>query len=268
MNEFKVQNIIHLQNNIFSRLFVGQNLITLNEVDSTNTYLKNILSISRPVSEGTVIMAESQYAGRGQQQNKWHSEPGKNLAFSILLNPVFLPVANQFDLTRAISLGVYDALQPLLGDGLKIKWPNDVYYNDGKLGGILIENILQGHKIKHSVIGIGLNINQADFPDWVPNPVSVKQILQRDEDKNAILSDICSHIEGWYLKLKAGKADEIREAYLSILYWLNQPRKFRSNGEMFEGAIKTVRENGLLVVENNFNTELEFNFKQIEFLNK
>jgi BirA family biotin operon repressor/biotin-[acetyl-CoA-carboxylase] ligase len=213
-------------------------------------------------------MAESQYAGRGQQQNKWHSEPGKNLAFSILLNPSFLAVPDQFDLTRVISLGVYDALKPLLGDGLKIKWPNDVYYNDGKLGGILIENILQGHKIKHSVIGIGLNINQAEFPDWVPNPISVKQILQRDEDKLAILSDICSHIEAWYLKLKANKLEQIRQAYLSILYWLNQPHQFRSNGEMFEGTIKSVRNSGHLVVENNFNTELEFSFKQIEFLNR
>jgi BirA family biotin operon repressor/biotin-[acetyl-CoA-carboxylase] ligase len=213
-------------------------------------------------------MAESQYAGRGQQQNKWHSEPGSNLAFSILLNPVFLPVGNQFDLTRVVSLGVYDALHQFLGDGLKIKWPNDVYYNDGKLGGILIENILQGYKIKHSVIGIGLNINQTDFPDWVPNPASVKQILQRNEDKLAILSDICSHIEGWYLKLKAGKTEDVRHAYLSILYWLNRQGQFRSNGETFAGTIKNVRENGLLVVENNLNEELEFNFKQIEFLNK
>ncbi len=267
MNDFKVQNIIHLQNNIFSRLFVGQNLITLNEVDSTNSYLKDILTNTKPV-EGTVIMAESQYAGRGQQQNKWHSEPRKNLAFSILLNPSFLPVSNQFELTRVVSLGVYDALKPLLGDGLKIKWPNDVYYNDSKLGGILIENLVQGTKIKHSVIGIGLNINQTDFPAWVPNPASVKQILQRDEDKLAILSDICGHIEGWYLKLKGGRADEIHNAYLRILYWLNQPGKFRSNGETFEGTIKNVRDNGLLVVENNLNSELEFSFKQIEFLNK
>ncbi|MGN6180667.1 MAG: biotin--[acetyl-CoA-carboxylase] ligase [Mucilaginibacter sp.] len=256
-----------MQNNIFSRLFVGQNLITLSEVDSTNTYLKNILANSKPV-EGTVIMAESQYAGRGQQQNRWHSEPGKNLSFSILLNPIFLPIANQFDLTRVVSLGVHDALKPLLGDYLKVKWPNDVYYKDGKLGGILIENILQGQKIKHSVIGIGLNINQQEFPEWVPNPASVKQILQRDEDLKAILLDICSHVEAWYLKLKAGKADEIRHAYLSILYRLNQRHQFRSNGETFEGTIKNVKNNGILVLEDNLNTELEFSFKQIEFLNK
>ena len=123
-----------MQNNIFSGLFVGQNFVSIKEVDSTNTFLKNLVSNSKPVIEGTVIMAESQYAGRGQQNNGWHAEAGKNLTFSILLKPSFLPLADQFDLTRAISLGVFDALLPLLGDKLKIKWPNDIYYANNKLG--------------------------------------------------------------------------------------------------------------------------------------
>jgi BirA family transcriptional regulator, biotin operon repressor / biotin---[acetyl-CoA-carboxylase] ligase len=257
-----------LQNNTFSGLFVGQNLITIKEVDSTNNFLKDTLSNSKPLPEGTVIMAESQYAGRGQQQNRWHSEDGKNLTFSLLLNPAFLPVANQFDLTRAISLGVYDGLKPLLGDQLKIKWPNDIYYADKKLGGMLIENLLQGSQIKQSVIGIGLNVNQETFPDWVPNPTSVFQILQRNEDLQVILSHICNNIEAWYLNLKAGKTAMIREAYLSILYWLNEEHAFRSNGIDFSGTIKNVKDNGVLVVRHNINTEIEYSFKEIEFLNK
>jgi len=257
-----------LQNNIFSGLFVGQNLITIKEVDSTNTFLKNTLSNSKPLPEGTVIMAESQYAGRGQQQNRWHSQDGKNLTFSLLLNPTFLPIANQFDLTRVISLGVFNAFEPLLGAQLKIKWPNDIYYADGKLGGILIENLLQGSQIKQSIIGIGLNINQDNFPDWVPNPVSVKQILQQDYDLKTLLSDICRNIEAYYLNLKAGKIDFIRKMYLEHLYWLNEVHSFRSNGSVFKGIIKNVKDNGLLMVENSFETELEFSFKEIEFLNR
>ena len=257
-----------MQNNIFSGLFVGQNLITLKEVDSTNTFLKNISSNSKPVPEGTVIMAESQYAGRGQQQNKWSSDPGKNLTFSILLNPTFLAVAEQFDLTRVVSLGVHDALEPLLGDQLKIKWPNDVYYGNKKLGGILIENLLQGSQIKQSIIGIGLNINQDAFPDWVPNPVSLKQILQQDYDLRALLSEICKHIEPYYLNLKAGKKDFVRKAYLDRLYWLNRHSPFRSNDSIFEGEIKGVRDNGLLVIKNNIGAEIEFSFKEVEFLNR
>jgi len=256
-----------LQNNIFSGLFVGQNLITLKEVDSTNTFLKNTLSNSKPLPEGTVIMAESQFAGRGQQQNRWHSDPGKNLTFSLLLNPGFLAIADQFDLTRAISLGVYDVLKPSLGNKLKIKWPNDIYYADKKLGGMLIENLLQGSRIKHSVIGIGLNINQGDFPQELPHATSLKQILQQDYDLRLLLSEICNNIEGWYLQLKAGKFSLVRESYLSRLYWLNEQHSYRANGDIFDGIIKNVKNNGMLVVHNNFETELEFTFKQIEFLN-
>jgi BirA family biotin operon repressor/biotin-[acetyl-CoA-carboxylase] ligase len=256
-----------LQNNTNSGLFVGQNLIILKEVDSTNTFLKNIPSNSKPLPEGTVIMAESQYAGRGQQQNKWNSEPGKNLTFSLLLYPAFLPVANQFNLTRVVSLGVYDALKPLLGDALKIKWPNDIYYGDKKLGGMLIENSIQGSQLKQSIIGIGLNVNQQDFPDWVPNPTSIFQILHTDEDIRLILSQICSNIEAWYLNLRAGKTAAIKQAYMSCMYWLNEAHNFRSNGEIFEGIIKDVRDNGVLVIQTN-NTEKEFSFKEIEFLNR
>jgi len=255
-----------LQNNIFSGLFVGQNFVTIKEVDSTNNFLKQLASNSKPVIEGTVIMAENQTAGRGQQQNGWHAEPGKNLTFSILLKPSFLPVTQQFDLVRAVSLGVFDALQPLLGDGLKIKWPNDIYYGNRKLGGMLIENMIQGGQIKNAIVGIGLNINQQNFPDYLPNATSVKQILQQDYDLNTLLSDICRHIEAYYLNLKAGKILFVRETYLNRLYRLNEQQEYKSKDGQFTGTIKSVRDNGILVVERNNNEELEFSLKEIEFV--
>jgi BirA family biotin operon repressor/biotin-[acetyl-CoA-carboxylase] ligase len=257
-----------LQNNIFSGLFVGQNLVTIKQVDSTNSFLKNLLSNSKPVPEGTVIMAEEQYAGRGQQQNTWHSEPGKNLTFSLLLKPHFLSVGDQFDLNRAASLGVYDALQPILGDQLKIKWPNDIYYGDRKLGGMLIENTIQGGQLKDSVIGIGLNINQENFPSGASNATSVKQILQKDYDLTLLLSEICKYIEVYYLKLKAGQIDFVRNAYLSRLYWLNEVKRFESNDGIFNGTVKNVLPNGLLVIEDTNGRQLEFNLKELKFLNK
>jgi BirA family biotin operon repressor/biotin-[acetyl-CoA-carboxylase] ligase len=266
LNDLELQ-FITLQNNIFSGLFVGQNLITIKQVDSTNDFLKNTLSNSKPLPEGTVIMAESQYAGRGQQQNRWHSEAGKNLTFSLLLKPSFLPLTQQFDLTRAVSLGIINALEPLLGEKLKIKWPNDIYYADGKLGGILIENMVQGSQIKNSIIGIGLNINQESFSLDVPNAVSVKQILHRDYDLKLILSEICKNIEAAYLNLKAGRFDLVRKAYLERLYWLNEDKMFKAKGIIFNGRIKDVKDNGLLIV-NDGTTDVEFNLKGIEFLNK
>jgi BirA family biotin operon repressor/biotin-[acetyl-CoA-carboxylase] ligase len=210
-----------LQNNAFSGLFIGHNLVTLTEVDSTNNFLKQALANSTPLTEGTVIMAESQYAGRGQQLNKWHSEPGKNLTFSVLLKPSFLAVNQQFDLTIAISVGIVKALQKVLGNGVKIKWPNDVYFNDGKLGGVLIENMVQGLQIKNTIIGIGLNINQVSFSAKVPNPVSVKQILHRDYDVKLLLAEICSCIEAAYLMLKTGNIEPLKAFYLQNLYWMN-----------------------------------------------
>ena len=212
-------------------------------------------------------MAESQYAGRGQQQNRWHSEDGKNLTFSLLLKPVFLPVTQQFDLTRAISLGIINALEPYLGDQLKIKWPNDIYYADGKLGGILIENLVQGNQIKNSVIGIGLNINQESFPLEVPNAVSLKQILHRHYDLRLLLSEICQNIEAAYLNLKAGRFELVRKAYLERLYWLNEDKIFKASGQIFKGTIENVKDNGLLIVNNGAETS-EYNQKEIEFLNK
>jgi len=248
-------------------VFVAQNLVTLKEVDSTNTFLKNLLSNSEPVPEGTVILAESQIAGRGQQQNKWYSSAGESLAFSLLLKPGFLPLAQQFNLIRIVSLGVYDALLPLVGSELKIKWPNDIYVGNRKLGGILIENQVQGNVIKNAIAGIGLNINQTYFPDWVPNAISLRQILHTDYDLKALMFEICSRIGYWYVKLKEGNESQIHEAYTAALYWLNKQGRFKAQDIIFGGVITGVNKNGLLQVQQGSGIS-QYNLKEIEFLNK
>lgn len=241
--------------------------MTLTEVDSTNNFLKQSLTNSTPFAEGTVIMAESQFAGRGQQQNRWHSEPGKNLTVSILLKPSFLPIGQQFDLNVAISVGIIKALQKVLGNNVKTKWPNDIYYGDNKLGGVLIENILQGSQIKNSVVGIGLNVNQDVFSPDAPNATSVKQILHRDYDLKALLAQICNEIEAAYLKLRAGNFEQLKTFYLQNLYWLNELRPFKSNDKVFDGTIQDVSPNGQLTVSIDGELRL-YNFKEIEFLIK
>jgi BirA family biotin operon repressor/biotin-[acetyl-CoA-carboxylase] ligase len=254
-----------LQNNNFLRAFVGQNLVTLKEVDSTNTFLKYILANSAPVPDGTVIMAESQVAGRGQQQNKWYSSAGESLAFSILLKPQFLSVSQQFCLTQVVSIAVYETLQPLVGNTLKIKWPNDIYIGSRKLGGILIENQVQGGSIKNAIVGIGLNVNQTNFPDWVPNAVSLRQILQTDYDLKALLFEICDHVEQWYIKLKQGLDSQLNEAYLEALYLMNKVGRFKVQDAIFEGMITGVSPEGLLQVKHNDQIKV-YNLKEIEFL--
>ena len=257
-----------MQNNTFSTLFVGQNLIKLLAVDSTNTFLKDLVSKSEPVPEGTVIMADHQFAGRGQQENKWVAEPGKNLTISILLKPKFLALNQQFLLNMVISIAINNVLTKLVGTGITVKWPNDIYYLDKKLGGILIENTIVGNAIKTAVIGIGLNVNQPYFDEELSiKAISLHQILQEDVNLTELLSEICSRIESLYLQLKAGNHTFLRTAYVNALYKINKPSMYRHNGEVFEGTIKGISDLGLLNVERDGILN-HFNFKEIEFLNQ
>jgi len=255
-----------LQNNTFSTLFVGQNLIKLSDVDSTNNYLKLLVSKSEPLPEGTVIMADNQFAGRGQQQSSWQSEPGKNLTFSVYLKPGFLPVQKQFLLNMAVSVALNDALTAFTGLGFKIKWPNDIYFGQQKLGGILIENLLSGSSYKTGIIGIGLNINQVEFSEALKkNAISLSQILHKNVNLIALLAVICSHIESKYLKLRANNYPFLQSDYLKKLFWFNEIGRFSHDGEIFEGVITAVSEQGLLVI-NRDGLEKAYNFKEVEFL--
>lgn len=255
-----------MQNNTFSGLFVGQNLITLKEVASTNTFLKDALSKSTPLLEGTVILAEKQLVGRGQADNSWISEPGKNLTFSILLNPSFLQVDKQFELNKAISLALNDVMANYAGNYARIKWPNDSYIGNKKIGGMLIENIVYGNKIRHAIIGIGLNINQTNFPRYLKNVTSFKQFLQRDFDLQALLVEICNAVEARYLQLKSGHNAQITAEYLEKLYLRNEWALFKFDGEIQSGKISGITEAGRLQLETG-NEIRQFDSKEIEFVN-
>lgn len=254
-----------MQNNIFLGLFVGHNIVTLKEVASTNSWLKLALSKSTPLPEGTVIMAEAQFAGRGQKNSTWQSEPGKNLTFSILLNPRFLDVQRQFDLNIAISLAINDVLSNYFGESATIKWPNDSYIGDAKIGGILIENLVQGNQIKHAIIGIGLNINQADFSKVLQNVTSFKKILHTDYDLNRLKNEICGSVEARYLQLKAGKYLDLHAAFLDKLYLLNIWADFKIDNTVQQARIYGVSAEGFLQVETE-NGIRQFGMKEIEFI--
>lgn len=261
---FKFNYNYTLQNNIFLTLFVGQNLVKLQEVDSTNSYLKNLLSNSKPLIEGTVIMAENQTAGRGQSNNKWWSENGKNLTLSIYLKPSFLSVNQQFELNKAVSLGVADCLIPILGNQCRLKWPNDIYFHDKKIGGILIENSTKGYQIKDSVIGIGLNVNQKDFGELENRASSLSKILHQDYDLENLLMQLCQSIESRYLQLKAKKNDLLDHNYEKILFRLNEKHFFEINQNLIQGIIRGVSPLGRLCLELD-NKILELDLKEVKF---
>lgn len=209
-------------------------------------------------------MAENQYEGRGQLHNTWLSESGKNLTFSVLLSPGFLQIAQQFELNKAISLAVVDVLSPLLGPNVRIKWPNDILVDNQKIAGILIENIVQGSRWKHAVIGIGLNVNQTDFPEGL-NATSVRNILQRDCDLNQLLADLCRAIEVRYLALKSRKFERIHQEYLNCLYKFEDSCRFKIGEAQKNGRIIGVSNIGLVQID--FGDEIqEFGFKEIAFI--
>lgn len=256
-----------MQNNTFSTLFVGQNLIKLLSVDSTNNYLKKLTSNSEPLPEGTVILAEHQFAGRGQQENVWHAAPGKNLTFSIFLKPDFITPDKHFLLNVMVSVALNSVLAKYVYKYLSIKWPNDIYFGNKKIGGILIENAVMGSKIKHTIIGIGLNVNQLGFENELKqSATSLSQILQQDVDLSVLLNEICTQIEQAYLKLKQGKSTLLFEMYVKNLYRVNQKSKYSHNGEVFEGVLLGVNDLGLLRIKPLDGEILEFNFKEVAFL--
>ncbi len=254
----------HLQSNTFSPFFNGQKLISLKRVSSTNDYLKQQLSKSTPFPEGTVIMAEEQFSGRGQVGNCWEAEPGKNLTFSLLLRPAFLQANDQFQLNIAVSTAVHRVLNALLGDRVKLKWPNDILAGDRKLGGILIENTVQGALIRESVVGIGINVNQTGFKD-APRACSIKQLLHREYTLTDLLYELCESIERSYRQLAALGFPAQKQYYISHLYGYGQDLTFRYKNQERKGCITGIDPNGRLMIRFGDQTE-RFAFKEIELL--
>jgi len=212
-------------------------------------------------------MAEHQFAGRGQRDSVWHAEAGKNLTFSLLLRPGFISVEKQFVLNMLVSVALNNVLLKYLPVGLSIKWPNDIYVNDRKIGGVLIENVIVGSNIKQSIIGIGLNINQSVFDDDLKSKtISISQILQQDVNLMVLLNEICIQIEQLYLKLKSGKRTSLQDMYVSKLYRLNKLAKYSCNAEVFEGMIEGISNTGLLRIKPLDGEVVEFGFKEVAFI--
>lgn len=226
-----------------------------------------MVSNSEPLTEGTVIMADNQFAGRGQHNNVWYAQPGLNLTFSLYLKPVFLPVNQQFLLNMAISIGIRDALKSLIPEGICVKWPNDIYYKNLKVGGVLIENMISGSTYKTAIIGIGINVNQQRFDfETAKKAGSLKEILQQDVNLLMLLAEICRQIEKQYLRLKSGDDRLLRQDYTNSLYRFGELAAYRHNDTVFNAKLIDVSEAGQLVLLRGAAKQY-YNFKEIEFLN-
>jgi len=236
------------------------------ETDSTNN---QIVIEKENLPDKSVFATLFQSAGKGQRGNKWQSDYGENLLFSILFKPKSIASSDQFIISQTVTLGIVNYLKKH-GIDSKIKWPNDIYVGDLKICGILIENSISGDKLSCSVVGIGLNINQKEFIG-VPNPTSVA--LQTGQelryDINQELDSILENIFEQYDMINTDWA-EIESEYLKLLYRKNELHKYidRTNDTEFEGKIIGIDHTACLLVEKSDGSIQKFAFKEISYVLK
>lgn len=236
----------------------------VDEIDSTNNYMKSLL-LKQKVKEGTIISTDFQTGGRGQRGNGWLSEKGKNLLFSIVLYPDTVKANEQFVISQTVSLAVADFLRKYT-DGITIKWPNDIYWQDKKVCGILIENTLEGDEIKESVCGIGINLNQESFDSSLPNPVSLKQITGEYYEQSIMLEEVRELLFSYYEQLRRGEMQIIAENYRDSLFRKTGYHLFNDNTNDFIARIKDVASDGTLVLQTENGNERRFAFKEVRYV--
>ena len=241
-------------------------LIHINETNSTNNYLQSLCS-EQKVEELTVVVADFQTSGRGQRGNSWESAPGKNLLFSTVIFPGFLEARRQFLISQIISLAIKEELDTYTSD-ISIKWPNDIYWKEKKICGMLIENDLMGRNISQSIVGIGININQEAFHGAAPNPVSIYQITGKQYDIFEILKNIMLRIQSYYCQLKQDDTTSIVTRYTESLFRKDGMHRYKDADGEFLAQIVCVEPEGRLILEDEIQTKRGYMFKEVEYLLK
>jgi BirA family biotin operon repressor/biotin-[acetyl-CoA-carboxylase] ligase len=244
-------------------LFVGKNVRYFSNCYSTNDVAAEIIQ-QKEAFEGAFIITDNQLAGRGQRGNHWEAHPGMNITLSVLLKPSFLQANKQFDLNVAVSLAIHDLLSSQKLDKLTIKWPNDIYVGNKKMGGILIENMLSGNYIGWSIIGVGLNVNQLDFENL--NATSLRiEMKGKEQDNQNLIEKLAEYVEKRFLELKAGKADSQKKTYVESLFRFEEWHTYKVNGKPFAGQIIDVSPTGRLIVK-TLKTVENYDFKEISYV--
>jgi len=229
-------------------------IVHVDETDSTNRWMKEN-------GEGVmVVVADFQTAGKGCGSNTWESERGQNLLFSVLIHPQKVSARTQFIITQMVSVALCNTLQRYIPQTPEIKWPNDIYVGDKKICGVLIENRLEGHRIKDCVIGIGLDVNQTEFKSDAPNPVSIKQLTGRDTDRDELLHLFLNQLQ------LAVENKGIHQDYKNRLYRRKGLYPFEANGTRFMATVVGTTDDGRLMLQNDEGIAHLYRFKEITFI--
>ncbi len=243
-------------------------IIKLNAIDSTNTFLKEMVK-EKELKSYTVVLAESQLQGRGQMGSVWSSEPGKNLTFSVFIKLKDFRLMDAVYLNYAVSLAIYEVLMANKVPKLAIKWPNDILAGNSKIGGLLIENSVAQGKIQSAIIGLGLNVNQLHFSNDLKNVASLKSVLGFDLDKEKLLNELLKVIQEQLTKCMPQNFKNIKDSYVSRLYKKEIPSMFKKrDGSVFLGKIAGVSELGELEIELEDGSLQCFGIKEVQFLDR
>ena len=239
--------------------------IHINEVASTNT---TMAATAAMLPSGTVIYTDRQTAGRGQKGNSWESEPGKNLTFSLLLKGLAVAPREQFVISEAVSVAMVDVLSRY-ATGFAVKWPNDIYHHDRKLAGVLIESSLAEGIIAHTIVGVGLNVNQTRFVSDAPNPVSLAQITGAEHDLEPLLHDVCARMEELCGRLgDPAFRTQLHSRYRALLYrndGADHPYALPA-GEVFMARVVDVAPDGLLTLRHTDGDLHNYAFKEVKHI--
>ncbi len=224
-----------------------------------------MLSFGDEIGGMTLVVAESQTAGRGQQENKWESEAGSNLTFSLLCHPTFVKASRQFVLSQCMALAIWKSLRKI-AENVSIKWPNDIYIGDRKVSGTLIECDLSGKEIENCIIGVGVNVNQTQFLSDAPNPVSLKQITGTDYDRDSLLDSIIAEFLILYEQIKNDGYETIRNEYMQHLYRREGMHKYADVRGDFMAEIADIEPTGHLVLRFENGNTCRYEFKEVKFI--
>jgi len=240
-------------------------IIKVDAIDSTNIFLRN-LNRKNHLEKPVCVIARKQLAGKGQMGTVWQSNPDENLTCSVFMPINDFRLVDQFYISIATSLAVYDALIDLLIPKLAIKWPNDILSDRQKICGILIENIVKNGSLAGVIIGIGLNINQAEF-DNLPLAGSLKQILGKNFNIDEILQSLLQKLEYRFLNLKKDDFDTYKREYETLLFRKNKPSTFLNvKGDSFVGIIQSITNEGKLQVLLEDEVISDYDLKEIKLL--
>lgn len=239
-----------------------EKIIRLKEIDSTNRFLRELKDEQE--DEMVVAVADFQTAGNGQGSHTWESEAGKNLLFSIKVHPRWVPVRQQFLLSMAGAIAIKEALETYV-DGITLKWPNDVYWNDKKISGTLIETSIDSKGIKTCIFGIGINVNQEAFHSDAPNPVSLRQILGHEVDKDELLQKVIEGFRRYYELLRRADYMDVSGIYHLSLYRRKGFHRYEDADGDFEGAFVEVEDDGHLILHDKQGVIRSYSFGEVKF---